>query len=266
MRLVKILTDSLKLLFRRPKIYIPNLFASFLYTVFELVLIYYTLDLVYAVSMTSGYLSPGLIHDNMLPLIGLLLFYPFIGAIDLITYAMYPSMVSDYRSAGRVNLMSSLKNSLKSWRIILTFGLIIMFAFILLFFIVLFFSVLSLLLDEVYMVYISLPVILVYILVLMMDVFFLIPVGVIEEEGVYSSINKSLKLSIKHMREVFFLESFFMILVLSALSLGVLVNVGKINVGLTLTAVFLFIAVRLTQSVVYTYISVVNPYFYLERR
>ncbi|MEA1924356.1 MAG: hypothetical protein U9M95_00645 [Candidatus Altiarchaeota archaeon] len=260
MKLQEILDKSFRLLRERPRMFIPNLISSIIYAVFELVLIYYALDLIYSISDINS------VYGNILPIIGLFLFYPLIGAIDLLTYGMYPSMVSDYHADRKINLLRSLKDSVKSWRILLALGVIFLTFIVLLFVIVFFFFLLSMLLDEKMLIFLSFPVVLSLIVVLMMAVFFVVPAGVIEKKGVLSSFSNSFKLSSRYRWEVFTLIVFFMALVLAAISLGSLVNLKEVEVGITLTAVLLFIMLRLIQSVLYTYISVVNPYFYLQRR
>ncbi|OYT53266.1 MAG: hypothetical protein B6U72_06305 [Candidatus Altiarchaeales archaeon ex4484_2] len=260
MKLREILDNSFRLLRERPRIFIPNLISSLIYAVFELVLIYYALDLIYSISNFES------VYSNILPIIGLFLFYPLIGAIDLLTYGMYPSMVSDYHANKKINLLRSLKDSLRSWRILLALGVIFLSFIVLLFVIVFFFFISSILSNEKMLIFLSLPIVLSLIVVLMMAVFFVVPAGVIEKKGVLSSFSSSFKLSFRYRWEVFALIVFFMALVLVAISLGSLVNVKGVEVGITLTAVLLFTLLRLIQSVLYTYISVVNPYFYLHRR
>ncbi len=260
MKLQEILAKSVRLLRESPRIFIPNLTSSLLYAVFESAFIYYSLDLIYSISNFES------VHSNILPIIGLFLLYPLIGAIDLLTYGMYPSMVSDYHVGKKISLIRSLKDSLKSWRILLALGVIFLSFIVLLFVIMFFFFILAMLFNEEMLIYLSLPIVLSLIVVLVMAVFFVVPAGVIEKKGVLTSFSSSFRLSFRYRWEVLALIVFFMVLVFAAISLGGLVNVGGVDAGITLTAVLLFILLRLIQSMVYTYISVVNPYFYLQRK
>ena len=99
-----------------------------------------------------------------------------------------------------------------------------------------------------------------------MTIFFVVPAGVIEKKSILNTFRVSLNLSYRHREEVISLTLFIISLAFIAFFLGGAVNLQGVEAGITFGAAILFILLRLFQSIIYTYISVVNPYFYLHRK
>ncbi len=265
MSLVKTFRDSIYLLTKKPKIFIPNLISAALYTALEI--------FIYGIlfkAMNSILLPPetvsGVTTVDLLVLSSLILFFPIIGAIDIITYAMYPSMVSDHHNRREVRLLKSLKDALSAWKILLSFAVIIFLFLILTFTVVFIFTVISVLLNEMFIICLSFPVLVIALIILMTGIFFVIPIGVIEGEGVVSSLRKSLNMGTRHKKEVTALNVMIIASIIVVLILTNITGTGGAGIQWTIPALILFILSKLVQSIVYTYICTVNPYFYLSRR
>ncbi len=271
MELTDILKKSFLLLLEKPKMFIPNLFTSLLYAVFELILIYLTINLIHGILNldslntlnTSQYILSKTLITDIKHIIILLLFYPLVGAIDLITYGMYPSMVMDYHSNREISLIKSLRDSIASWKILLSLGIIFAFFIIAMFMVLLILFIFSLILNEGIILFLSVPVVLILIIILMMAVFFVVPVGVIKRRSIIRTFTDSFKLTSVYRGDVFKLTLLLTVLIIIAIFLGFMVNIRKIGVEITAGFVLLFILLRIIQSVIYTYIFTVNPYFYL---
>jgi uncharacterized membrane protein len=90
--------------------------------------------------------------------------------------------------------------------------------------------------------------------------FFAVPVAVTKKCGVKEAVSRSVKLGMRNKGPVLKTNFFFVALIILTLLVAVYTGFkGKIGAF----AVFAFIIGRLFQSIVYTYISIVNPTVYL---
>jgi hypothetical protein len=90
--------------------------------------------------------------------------------------------------------------------------------------------------------------------------FFAVPVAITKKCGVKEAVSHSIDLGIRNKGPVLKTNFFFVILILLTLLVAIYTGFkGKIGAF----AVFAFIIGRLFQSIVYTYISIVNPTVYL---
>ncbi|MEA3254411.1 MAG: hypothetical protein U9Q22_01085 [Candidatus Altiarchaeota archaeon] len=261
MTLAHTLKESFKLLFKKPKVFIPNMSVALIYAVFELILIKLSIDLLNKFTYASPNELIDLLFSNLILMAGILVFYPLLGAADLITYAMYPSLVSDYHGGRDISLRRALKSSLAAWRIWLTLGLVLLMFVIFVTPIVAIPVVISVYTGHIVFLFIAFFIFIATVILLMMAIFFVIPIGVIESETPLESFKKSYRLGFRHKKEVFSLTAISIIIILIAITFGSISGIG-LGEGITYLAVSLFLLIRLIQSVIYTYISVVNPYFY----
>lgn len=263
MNLLPTLKESVRLLIKKPVIFIPNLFASLLYASVELIILKIAMDSMEAAYNPHIYLSPEELQSRLLIILGIISFFPAILAVDLITYSMYPSIVADYHKDGNIHLWKALKDALSAWRIWLSLGMIFLaftaFALI----IEGFFAALTILLNNILYLIIGLLLLIPFVILFMMTVFFVIPLGVIEKTGILESFRKSYQLGFRHRREVVSLNVFIILVIATAFIFGNIPGTGKMAEEITVMAVALFLTVKIIQSLTYTYICVVNPYFYI---
>ena len=260
MDLIELLKDSLKLLRTKPKVFIPKFVTTALYTVCIIVLMKITLEL--------NELATGFMFAERAAIIQLagyalltLIFLVFIYFIDLLTYAMYPSIVSDYHSKKEISLRKALREALDSWLILIVLGITI--SVMAVFIIIPFGIFMTLVWENLYLMLFLLSIVLVIILVFAMLVFFVIPVAVIEKKGFTQTFRDSFRLSLKHRWSVLGINLVFLFLTLLTLAIGML---SGFQGSAGYLAIALFVLVRFVQATIYTYISVINPYFYVKVR
>ena len=272
MNLFHVMRESFSLLLKKPRIFIPNLFASLLYAFVELIMIKAFIDII---GIMSGVDPVGIIRGSLTylpveellpPLLifgGVILFFPVIGIIDLVTYSMYPAIVADYHEGRSISLRRALKDAISAWRIWLTLGVIFLLFAVFVLTMIGIFAVLTFLLDNPLCLFIGAVLFISLIVLFMMAVFFVMPVGVIEKTGVLESFRESYRLGFRHKGEVIFLNVFVILVIIVAFALGSIFGTEKLGAGITFMAIILFLTVRIIQSLMYTYIYVVNPYFYV---
>jgi hypothetical protein len=263
MNLLRVLKGSLDLLLEKPNIFIPNLFASLLYALIELIMIKVVFESI--LIMQNPMVHPTLegLQSQILALVGILAVFPLIGAIDLITYSMYPSMVADYHENRRISLQKALKDALSAWRIWLTLGAIFLLFLVFNLLMIGFFAFLTFMFNSLIFLLIGSLLFLFLVVVFMMAIFFVMPVGVIEKAGILKSFRESYRLGFRHRWEVISLNLFIILVIIAAFAFGNIFGTEKLSVGITLLAVALFLFVKIIQSLAYTYICVINPYFYV---
>ncbi len=264
MRILYLFKESFMLLFSKPRLFIPNLSASLLYAFVELILIIAT-----AGSLTVLADSPSA-HDlaaleSYVPVfLGVLFFLPFIYVVDLVTYSMYPSMVSDYHKNIEISLWKAAKDAFSAWRVWMTFGLVFLLFGLFVFMLTGFFAVASFLSGNLIFLFFGVLIFIILLIFFMLSVFFVIPVAVIEKKGIIESFKESKRLGLEHAREVTFINVSIIFTVLAAFLVGNLYGVAEMSTKLTFMAASLFILVKIIQSMLYTYVLVVNPFFYIK--
>ncbi len=258
MEITESLKDSLNLLRTKPEIFIPKFVTTTLYTGCILVLMRITLKMN---EIATGFVfaeKTGIIQLLVYTLL-LLISLVFIYLIDLLTYAMYPSIVSDYYNNKPVSLRKALREALGSWPVLMVFGLLIS---LMVMFVIIPFAMFMTLTRESPYIQISLfLLVLTIILVFAVLVFFVIPVAVIEKKEFTQTFRESFSLSLKHRWDILRINLVFLFLTVLTVGIGLLSGLRGFRGYL---AVVIFVMVRLIQAVVYTYISVVNPYLFIK--
>jgi len=125
------------------------------------------------------------------------------------------------------------------------------------------FAILTFLLDNLLCLLIGAVLFVSLVILFMMAIFFVMPVGVIEKTGILESFRKSYQLGFRHKGEVIFLNVFIILIIIVAFVLGNIFGTEKLGAGITFMTIALFLIIRIIQSLMYTYIYVVNPYFYV---
>ena len=265
MKISEILRESFVLLRKEPKIFIPRLITTALYSFVLL----YTAQLTTEMAKSAGYYpgnptpDPAALASLMGGVFILLVSVIFLLIVDLFSYAMYPVMVRDYHKEGKIDLRKSFNEAFSAWKTILALWLLIMLFSLGLGVILSVFEVLTLQSGNSIYYVASLLVILSLVILLLIALFFIMPVAVVEKRGLIDTFKQGFKMSMKNKGDVFFINVFF--LVLTAVTLGI-ISLSQIyfSEGVAIIAGILFILTRVFEAVIYTYISVVNPYFYMK--
>ena len=265
MALLSVLKDSLELLYQEPKMFLPNMTVAVLYTILELILLKLSIELFGNMAPPTYEDLNQVIYSNLPVIVAILAVYPFLAALDLITYAMYPSMVSDHYNGKDISLGRALRVALKAWRIWVSMGLVILLFVLCITPIFSVFLALNYITQNPLFFAIGLLLLLAAIVLLIQAIFFVMPIGIIEKEKTLDSFRKSYALGKKNIKGVIALVLFSAGVMLASFFIGSSSLVSS-NADLTYLAVAVFIIVKIMQSTVYTYISVVNPYFYLDIR
>jgi FtsH-binding integral membrane protein len=269
MHLTEILIESFRLLRREPKIYLPRIFTTVLYTVFLLYTASFSLRITRAINlevlraqMMRGVPDLGRALSQFWgQIVFFLLFFLVVYAVDILSYGMYATIVRDYHSKNKVNLTNSLNEALKKTKTLFLLGLVIL-AFIGAFLVVYaFMSTAFIVTQNPAFLVLALLVLLTVFIGFAVLFFFSVPVAVLEDVKLAVAMRKSMDLGIRNKGIV--LKTNFLFAGLMLVTLGVAMFAdfkGKIG----LAAVTAFIVGRLLQALVYTYISVVNPVAYLK--
>lgn len=269
--LVQVFKNSFEMLLLKPKVFLPRLVTTTLYSFFAVYSAKFSLEIIKALSAeTLAAETLGRVPDFGSALAGYesalaayLLFFLFVYAVDILSYGMYVTIVRDYRARGEISLSAALRNSLQSAKTLFVLSLVVL-AFLALCLII------YAALGAAYMRTQSLlfPALTILFLILAIAVFallffFLIPAVVAEKRGAASALSRSVAMGMCHKGEVIKTNFFFAALVLATM---IVVIATEFKGTLAFGAVAAFIAGRIVQAVVYTYISAVNPavYFWAE--
>jgi hypothetical protein len=266
MRVTQILKESFVLLKKEPKLFIPRFITTALYSVVLL----YTAKLTAEMMQATGYYSDATATPDpqvITTLLGgafILLFSVIILLlVDLFSYAMYPILIRDYYKGAKTNLRKSFKEAFGAWKMILVLWVLIMVFSTFLGLILTIFQTLTLETGDSLYYLMALGVVLLAVLFLLIALFFVMPAAAIEKKGIICTFREGFNLSMKYKTDVIIINIFFIALTL--LTLGIITySEMKFSEGLAILAGLIFILTRIFEAVVYTYISVVNPYFYMK--
>jgi len=254
MDLAKVLLESFRLLREAPKVFVPRLATTAVYSVFIVYSMWLLQDIdsIKDPQMMSQLFSKTLLFVSTLPLLYFM---------DILSYAMYPRIVADYRKKGPISLFAALKDGLKAWRIVLALGAVV-FAFLM---VVVSVSAVSAALtvvtgSPVFLVFAALLTLLL-ILFFSIVVFFVVPSAVLNGRGILESFRESITLGFENKWDLLKLNAMFMALILATMAMAYL---AKADALLSAASIGVFILLRLVEAVVYTYLSVANPVAYLE--
>lgn len=268
MPLLKILQESLKLLYREPKIFVPRLITTALYTA----VMVYAAGVTSQIAEATGYfqgdaasIDPAVVRALLGDLVAVLVSLLFLLLVDLVSYAMYPALIRDHSAGRPISLLGSLKEALGAWRILAVLGVVVvLFALAGSVFMALF-QFMALETGELSFYLFAAFIVLAAALVLLVLLFFVVPVGVLEKKGVLDAFRHGFALSVRHKKDLFAINLFFLILTTVTFALMVLAETQYQGL-VAYSSIILFIFVRVVQAVIYTYICVVNPYFYIKVR
>lgn len=269
MTIIHVLRESFHLLYKEPKVFIPRLITTIVYTLYLLYLAKITADITKILGYYPGYevtpVNPEILIPFLDDIIFLLIFLFFLLALDLVSYAMYPGIIKDHYSKKNISLIKSLKEAFSIWKILLILGILItIFAVISSIFIFIF-EFLTRETGNILFYLSSIFLVLITTLILLVLLFFVVPISVIEKKNLIETFQEGFKLSLKHKSELFAVNTLFLVLTIITFILVAATQIGFQGITV-ISAIILFILTRVIQAIVYTYICVVNPYFYVHSK
>jgi len=253
MDVLRVLKESLQLLRAKPKVFIPRLVTTAIYSLYLLYMAWAAADLTFPIQPEK---AASMLFPSLLVLASLPLLY----FIDILSHAMYPRIVADFRKGNKISLRESLKDGLRAWKVVVALELVL-FAFV--FIIAAPASVFAA--TYVYtgnIVPLAIASALAFCLIIAFAVlmFFVVPSAVLEKRGVVESFSKSMRLGVEHRGSLLKLNILFTALLGVTLAVAYYVKADNL---LSLASAALFVGVRLLEAVTYTYVSVTNPTAYI---
>lgn len=268
MHLVQVFRASLDLMKKEPRVFVPRVFTTFLYTFFVLYAAKLSLEISLAINRemeiarsagtapdAGGILSP---FAGELSLFAF--FFLFVYVVDILTYGMYVMISSDFHAGRPISLVRALIDAVRGARALLLIG-VVAIAFVGCFIVVyLLFGRLYISTQSPLFLLAALGVMVLAIALFALVFFFAVPIAMVEKRGVKSAVLKSASLGLKHKWPVIKVNFLFVGMMFVAM---VVVMLTEFQGVLALSAILLFIFGRLFQALIYTYISIVNPSIYL---
>lgn len=247
MELIQVLRESINMLRAEPKLFVPRLGTTLLYTLFILK------SAQVIVKATTG--SAG-IWD----LLALIFFSILLLAVDILVYGMYSSLAEQFKRSRVVSLRIALSSALSRGKTLLLLGFTAIVFLSVAIILITLSAVLAVVLQRVELIILSFLFIVVALLLFAFVFFFAVPSAVIEELGWVEALSRSVTLGRENAGLVLKLNIFFGFLVLLTLYIATVTEMkGK---AFELAIIF-FILARLVQVLVYTYISVATPTAFL---
>jgi hypothetical protein len=250
------LTGSLRLLTREPKVFLPRLVTTMLYSLFTL----------YSIGLTADFMvmrDPQLVAGFIWKVAALLALLPAIYLIDILSYAMYPRIVADYQGGKKVNLTTALKDAVRIWRVVVALGLTVFTFLVFVMTVSGFLQYLTAVTGNILYTILSALLALMLLLVFSVVVFFVVPTAVLDNKGVRESFGESIRLGLRYKGALLKLNLLFTLLVLATM---LFVFTAELMDTMSAASMLVFILIRLLQAIVYTYVSVTNPLVYLQLR
>ncbi len=252
MRTLRVLAGALALLRAEPKLFVPRIVTTFIYTAFLL----YLSKVLYEVTLM---LQRGEVQGIAKLALPLAAGVPALLAVDMLAYGMYASLAEQH-ARGRVSLVLALRHALSRWRSLLAIGIAALL-FVGAIFVISSFALAGFVYTRsAAFALLTLLISLLGVVVFALLFFFAVPVAVLEGRGFVSAMERSASLGVRRSREVVAINLLFMLLIFITMLVGMATQFrGKAFAA----GVALFLAGRLIQAVVYTYMSVVAPTAYL---
>lgn len=264
MEFLRLLKESLHVLAAEPKVFIPRIATTLIYSVFIFMSAKLSFEVSFALALESTKFSPdlaGALQPYVKEMMYLFAASLVCFAADIIAYAMYPTIVADYKMGREIMLWKALREALSQWKTLLSFSVTIL-AFLAVFLMFFTLSYASIILSgRLFFLPVALVFMIAVFIVVSAAIFFIIPVSVIEKKGIWHSYKKSIKLSIAHRIAVVKTTVFFMAVTFATIMIAAL---SGFKGNAAVLAFIVFVLTRIIQVISYTYLNVVNPYLYLE--
>jgi hypothetical protein len=268
MQLIRVFKESLRLMEKEPKVFVPRILTTFLYTFFVI----YAASISLRISLVINREVEIARSRGMAPDIGgalspftdeLLVFAAFsllVYVVDILTYGMYARIASDFHGGKPISLLRALKDAVSRAPALMLIGIAATIFVGIFMLVYMLFGRLYISTQNPLFLLAALFVMIIAIVAFALVFFFAVPVAIVEKRGVKHAVLKSASLGMKNSGTVIKVNFLFVALVLFAMVIVMLTEVhGFVAVG----AIVLFIIARLFQAIIYTYISIVNPALYL---
>jgi len=255
-RFTKTLADAFLTLKKCPKLFLPKLLIAFFYSLPMLALPGLTLDVL---------ADPVPDPEIAVALIGWLGFILIVALVDIFINALYPVMVRQFYSKGRVSFVPAFGEAKNKFLVVLPSVLAVeSLGFIAAFLLALplaFFTVAG----DAFLQGISVLAMLAVFFAMVVLFFMLYPVATLEQRGIIGTIKRTLSLSRKNFWDVAKASSvsFGISLVSFALAFGIKLA-GTANPAGGIVIFLLFVLVRFLTAVLSAYQYVLNPVFYMQ--
>jgi len=271
MKLRTVLSETFTLLRDEPKIYLPRIVTTFIYTVFILYTARLSLKITNIVTLAQTRAGElGTTPDLSLvfsELSGPLMIFTVLFLIsyitDILSYGMYVRIVRDYHEKKPIKIIGALIDALRKWKTLFGLSIVILVCMAGVFVVYALLGSKFLITQSAIYPVLALMVLLLGLIGFALVFFFAIPVVIAEDKSTFKAISRSTKLGFKNRGIVIKTNLIFAVLIIVTLLVAMATDFkGKIGI----LAIAVFIVARLFQAFVYTYISVVNPavYFHLE--
>jgi hypothetical protein len=256
MNLREVLADSVRLLAAKPKVFIPRLMTTLIYSAFTLYSMGLTVDMLGnpQQTLTASYLGRVAVIFAAMPL----LYF-----IDILSYAMYPKIVADHQAGRKIDLVAALKDGLRVWKVVLALVVILLLFLVIVVLTTVTSYAIYLLSGSPIAIIASFLLILGLVLFFSIAMFFVVPVAVLEGKGIIESFRESFSMGVQHKVDLFKLNLIYLLLVIVTLALA---YIEESNYLVSASFVALFVVIRLMGAIIYTYLSVTNPMAYLQVR
>ncbi len=254
--LKKVLTDSFKLIVKKPVLFLPKLLIAFLYSIPMIFLPKLTLA---SIDLTSNKI--GLINSLLFWLIIIFL----ISILDVLFNSMYSFNAKNFVNKKTISLKSSIKSALKKFKTVFSSILLTDLIFIFLAIIVSIPFSIVILTNSTGLIILFAIIYAVLIFVLFVAFYLIYPVASLEKLSTINSIKKSVFLARKNFKKISTISIFSFFLSFASISIPFVIELFiQNNSNLLFLTIFSFILVRFLTAIISTYYYVLNPMFYLE--
>jgi hypothetical protein len=268
MELIVVFKKSLVLMKAEPKVFVPRIFTTFLYTFFVLYAASISLKISLAINKEMEYAqNTGAAPDiaEALSPFGneILLFAAFfllVYVVDILTYGMYVRIASDFHAGKPISLLLAIKDAIYRAPSLFFIGFLATIFVGLFIAVYLMFGGLYISTQNQFFLIMALLVMLLAIVAFALVFFFAVPVVMVEKSSTKHAVLKSASVGMKHRWTVIKVNFLFVAMVLIAM---ITVMVTEFKGAVAVSAIVLFVVARLFQAIIYTYISLVNPELYL---
>ncbi len=252
MEILLILKKSLKIIMEEPKLFLPRVFTTALYTIF-------ILKAAEVVVISKA----GNVEQIIRGLAFLALFSIFLLALDMIIYGMYSVIAEDYHNDREISLIRALINTLKQGKVLFILGIISLVFISISMFFILIPAVLALVFNIPSLIIVSFILAILSFVIFALVFFFAIPSAVIDRLGSLEALSMSFNMGMKNRKEIIILNLFFSLLIILML---IVASITKMQGKAFALVLILFIGGRLIQAIIYTYISIATPTAFLNVR
>ncbi len=268
MNLIVIFKRSLYLLKEEPKVFMPRIFTTILSTIFILYFVKLGLKVGLAINQATEIAKNadtpanivGVVSQFSGELSAFAWFSLFVYAMDILSYGMYVKIASDFHMKKPISLIRALGGAVNKAKVLSIIGIVAAIFAAIFIGIYLFLGSLYLSTHSPLFLIAGLAMIFFALATFAFVFFFAVPIAMVENNGAKRAILKSASLGLKYKWPILRTNILFIGMVLIAMAVAVATEFHGV---MALGAVIIFIFGRLIQALIYTYLSIVNPFLYL---